>query len=529
MSSEPRAIYRFDRFTLDLVRGGLFAEDGSQVALRPKSFDLLRYMVINAGRLVDRDELMQAVWPNVFVTEDSIAHCVKDIRRALGDQTQQLLRTAQRRGYLLDVTASVVGGDAAAAPLPAVAAAAASLPLPTANRPMLVVLPFENLSGDPEQQYFASGLTADLATDLTRFEELHVVTPPDLTQSSAAIPKEASYLVTGSVRRAEGRIRITIRLNDARTGISLWAERFDGSLGELMALQEELVDRLPAHLVIQIEREATRRSRRRPAASLDAYDLCLQGRELQLRVTEPDTLAARELFDRAIKLDSEYATAYAWQAYTVQRGFTWLWGEPKGPEAAKLALRLARRAVELEPGSSLCLGRLAVILMLNHEWDEALETGRAAVQANPCAAESRYDYGDVLAHAGDPVEAEREVRLAHRLNPFRPPHWRVPLARALIRTGRWEEALAELRFCNVRMQQYIPCLQSLAAASAELGHIEEARAAVAAMLHENPGLTVRDLLERTFFRDLAMLEYHRRGFVAGGMPEGDTPVTPASP
>jgi adenylate cyclase len=181
---------------------------------------------------------------------------------------------------------------------------------------------------------------------------------------------------------------------------------------------------------------------------------------------------------------------------------------------------LARRAVELEPGSSLSLGRLAVILMLNHEWDEALETGRAAVQANPSAAESRYDYGDVLAHAGDPAEAEREVRLALRLNPFYPPYWRVPLARALMRSGRWEEAIAELRFCNVRTQQYIPCLLSLAAVSAELGHIEEARAAVAAMLLETPGLTARDLLERTFFRDLAMLEYHRRGLVAGGMPEG---------
>ena len=518
MSSEPRVIYRFDRFTLDVVRGGLFAEDGTQLALRPKSFDLLRYLVVNAGPLVDRDELMKAVWPTVFVTEDSIAQCVKDIRRALGDQTQRLLRTAQRRGYLLDVTASTVAEGAS--PAATVAAAAAPLPLPTANRPMLVVLPFENLGDDPEQHYLASGVTADLVTDLTHFEELQIVSPPALASSSAAIPKEASYIVAGSVRRAEGRIRITIRLDDAHTGISLRAERFDRSLGDLMALQEELGESLPAHLVIQVEREATRRSRRRPSTSLDAYDLCLRGRELQLRVTEPDTHAARELFDRAIKLDPEYATAYAWQAYTVQRGFTWLWGEPKEREATKLALRLARRAVELEPGSSLCLSRLAVILMLNHDWDEALETGRAAVRANPCAAESRYDYGDVLAHAGNPAEAEREVLLAHRLNPFHPPHWRVPLARALIRTGRWEEALAELHFCNARMPQYIPCLQSLAAVSAELGHIEEARAAVAAMLYQTPGLTVQDFRERAFFRDLAMLEYHRRGFRADGMPEG---------
>src|SRR6202035_3798783 len=127
-------------------------------------------------------------------------------RRALGDQTQRLLRTAQRRGYLLDVTASTVAEGASLAAT--VAAAAAPLPLPTANRPMLVVLPFENLGDDPEQHYLASGVTADLVTDLTHFEELQIVSPPALASSSAAIPKEASYIVAGNVRRAEGRIRI---------------------------------------------------------------------------------------------------------------------------------------------------------------------------------------------------------------------------------------------------------------------------------------------------------------------------------
>src|SRR5580698_6750458 len=147
MSSEPRAIYRFDGFTLDLVRGGLFSKDGAQLALRPKSFDLLRFLVLNAGRLVDRDELMQAVWPNVFVTDDSITQCVKDIRRALGDETQRLLRTMPRRGYLLDAAAACVSADAPVAALDMLTSLAASAPLtaPPADRPMVVILPFENL------------------------------------------------------------------------------------------------------------------------------------------------------------------------------------------------------------------------------------------------------------------------------------------------------------------------------------------------------------------------------------------------
>ena len=530
MSSEPRAIYRFDRFTLDLVRGGLFAEDGAQLVLRPKSFDLLRYLVVNAGRLVDRDELMQAVWPNVFVTEDSIAQCVKDIRRALGDRTQRLLRTAQRRGYLLDVTASVVGGGAAAAPLPAaaVAAAVAPLPLPTANRPMLVVLPFENLGGDPEQHYLARGMTSDLVTHLTRFEELHVISPLAHEQSGASgsaaagwpIPPEASYLFAGNLRCVDEQVRVNVRLDDARTTVGLWAERFDRPRDAFFALEEELAERLPGFVASHIVRDATQRTRRRATSSLDAYGFCLRGRELHQRGTETDTLAAREMFAQAIALDHDCAAAYAWQAFAVQRGYTHLWGEPRGKAAAVEALALARRAVELDPGSSLCLGMLGFVLLLNAEWGEALEMGRAAVCANPCAAVARYHHGEVLMHAGDPAEAEPEFRLAMALDPFHPPSWRAALGRALLAAGRPLQALAELRFCVGRLPGYNPCLQTLAAAAAEAGHRDEASAAVAALLRAHPGLTVESAVGSLFFRDSAISERFRAGFRAGGMPAG---------
>jgi TolB-like protein/Tfp pilus assembly protein PilF len=529
MSSEPRAVYRFDRFTLDLVRGGLFAEDGSQLALRPKSLDLLCYMVTHAGQLVDRDELMQAVWPNVFVTDDSIAQCIRDIRRALGDQTQRLVRTVQRRGYLLDVATARVSADVAAAPTKGSSVdAAMPMPAPAANRPMLVVLPFENIGDDPAQSYLAAGMTADLVTDLTHFEALHVVSPPGPARNSGvsataaaawSIPPEASYLFAGSVRREQARIRITIRLDDARTGVSLWAERFDRPLDQLMALQEEMVERLPAHLVTHIEREATQRSRRRPTNSLDAYDFYLRGRELHLRGTETDTLAAREMFAQAIALDPDYAAAYAWQANTVQRGYSHLWGETRGKAAAIEALTLARRAVELDPGSSLCLGMLGFVLLVNREWDEALEMGRMAVRANPCAPQARYHHGEVLMHAGDPAEAEPELRLVMALDPFYPPVVRAALGRALFATHRLAEAFAELRYCADRLPDHTLCLQTLAAAAAEAGRLDEARAAVAALLRTHPGLTVESAVGSLFFRDSAMIERFLAGFRAGGMPE----------
>ena len=184
MGTDTQSVYRFDRFKLDLIRGALLGPDGAELPLRPKSFTLLRHMVGNAGRLVDRDELMAAVWPDVFVTDDSIAQCVRDIRRALGDDKQSVLRTIPRRGYLF---AAEVVGDALtppARPIPAPLDPPVALPVPMANRPMMVVLPFENIGGEPDQAYLANGVTADLVTDLTQFEDLHVISPPSYARHS---------------------------------------------------------------------------------------------------------------------------------------------------------------------------------------------------------------------------------------------------------------------------------------------------------------------------------------------------------
>ena len=405
---------------------------------------------------------------------------------------------------------------------------AEELPVPNAERPMIVVLPFESIGGDSDQIWFADGLTTDLVTDLSRFQDLHVVSPqrhgfgPVSFARSAPgwqLPDAAAYICSGSVRRGGGRIRINIQLGDARTKVALWAERFDRPLEDLFSVQEALAELLPAHLASRVTRERTLRVRRHPPASLGAYDLCLRGRELHIRATEADTLAARALFDRAIALDPYYATAYAWQAYTVQRGFTHLWGEPRGPAAARLALELARLGVRLEPGSSSCLVRQAFAYLLNGDWEEALESGRAAVIANPSAAETRHCHADILVHAGDPAEAEREMRLALALDPFHPPTWRTVLGRALLLAGRVEEAASELLWCAERLPGYAPCHYGLAVAAAETGRMEAARTAVHSLLRINPALTVHGLGKTLFFRDPAMLERFRAGCRAGGMSE----------
>ncbi|MGH7058423.1 MAG: hypothetical protein ACREFZ_11230, partial [Acetobacteraceae bacterium] len=228
------------------------------------------------------------------------------------------------------------------------------------------------------------------------------------------------------------------------------------------ALQEELAEHLAGQLDSRVERHGTCHARRRPPASLDAYDLYLRGRELLGHATAADTLAAREMLASAIEVDSNFADAYIQQSFAVQRGVTCRWGEPRGRPAAILALQLARRAVEIEPDSPFALACLGFVLALNGEWQDAVETAHAAVLANPCAARTRWAYGTVLSHAGvDHAQAVSEFRLVLSLDPFRQLTRRANLGQALLLAGRLEEALVELRWSAARAADYGPCHRAL--------------------------------------------------------------------
>lgn len=473
---------RFGRFILDLRRGALLA-DGSEQPLRSKSFALLWHLAGRPGQLVGRDEIMEAVWPGTYVTEDSITQCIRDIRRALAEEAH-LLRTLPRRGYVL----------AAAAPQPAADATAASdpLPAPPTGRPMVLVLPFENIGGDPDQGYFADGLRADLVTDLTHFQELQVAASATADRLLDGMAGRACYRLNGSVRRAGGRIRVSMQLSALESGIGLWAERFDRPLEDLFALQEDLTNHIAASVDTRVGREGLRRIRRLTPTNLDAYDLYLHGRELHGRTTEHDTLLARHFFERAIAADPLYAPAHAWQAYTVQRGFTLGWGMPRGRAALDLALSFGRRAVALEPESSPCLARMALVLALMGRHVEAVEVAERGARANPCDAAGRATYGEVLSMSGSHEEGIAELQIALSLNPFHPPFWRATLGRALVLTSRHHEAIAELERSRADAPDYRPCHSSLVVAYVETGQIDAARGAAQEFLRLRPGFTLKD-------------------------------------
>lgn len=499
--------YGFDVFRLDLSRAVLRGPGGAELHLRPKAFALLRHLLDNAGQLIGREDLLDALWPGLSVTDDSLTQCVSEIRQALGDRAGHVLRTVPRRGYvLLAAVTPLPGAIAAASPEPAPVVAGARAP-----DPLLVLHPLGS-AGDEGSLRAAAMLNGELLTDVARHGELRVLDTGSGWDG---------YSLTGEVLLLGDRLRVSVRLAQSSDSDALWAERFQHPWPDPAAI-ETLSGRLAGSLVRQIEREELRRARRSPPEALSARQLCLIGRDHYHRGTEADTLAAGALFERAMAIEPDHAPAYAWQAYVAQRAVTHGWGAPGGEEARQRLLALARTAVQLAPDLPLALARLAFSLVMHRRWEEAVETARAALRTGrPRGYITRTSCGEVLTAAGHPEEAVETLRQALAADPFCPPATRAVLGRALLLSGRPEAALPELRWCAARLPDYAPCFHSLVVAAAETGNLEEARRALAEVVRLQPDWRPRNYSGHWYFRMPGDVDRFTAAFHAAGMLEAD--------
>src|SRR5215831_5405358 len=321
---------QFEGYTLDIARNSLRSAD-RKVALRRKSFELLRYLAENPDRVVTKEELLKAVWPDVAVTEESLTHCVSEVRQAIGDSNQTIIETVPRRGYRFAAAVSRTVTNAGAPPSAAAeteGAPSVSDAGPGLNRPSIAVLPFANLSGDPQQDYFSDGITEDITTELSRFSELIVIAcnssfqykgkRVDIRQVGQELG--ARYVLEGSVRRSGDRIRITAQLIDAETGAHRWAERYDRELHDVFAVQDEVARTIVAILAAHVNRAETERALLKPPAAWEAYDYYLRGAEAFLLHVDKRTKAslyeARRLLEQSLAIDPDYARATAALART---------------------------------------------------------------------------------------------------------------------------------------------------------------------------------------------------------------------
>lgn len=477
-SAVASAIYSFDRFVLDLGRGVLTA-DGAERKLRPKSFSLLRHLVENAGRLIDRDEIVHAVWPGVFATDDSIAQCVSDLRRALEDHEQRVLRTLPRRGYVLAVETQRI--DNAVADIEP----AHSAPL-LSEKPSIAVLPFQNMSGEPEQDYFADGMVEDIITALSRIRWLFVVArnssfiyrgvPIDLKQVGRELG--VRYALEGSVRKAGGRVRITAQLIETEIGAHLWADRFDGSLEDVFELQDRIATDVAGVIEPTLQAAETARSVKRPTTDLTAYDLYLRAYALTLSssVRIPEAL---RLTEHAIDRDPHYGPALAWASVCCVR----LLHEDRSDDREahrRKGIDFARRALEVADDDPVTLANAAYALAyFGEDIGAMIALVDRALALNPSFARGWHLSG-VLRQWADQTDAAIEhIEASLRLSP------RARVGPQLLTIGaahfvnrRFDAALPKLLLAIQEDPGYPPPYRYLAATYMHMGRLDDARGVI---------------------------------------------------
>jgi adenylate cyclase len=370
----------------------------------------------------------------------------------------------------------------------------------------ICVLPFTNLSGDPEQQFFSDGITADIITELSRWRLLAVRSRsasfryrgPAVDTAQVARELTVRFVVEGTVRRIGDRVRISVQLVDAETGTHVWGERFDRAQAELFSVQDEVVQTIVSTLVGRVHVSDAERARRKPPTSLDAYECVLQGNALHWDDPAGGAEATR-LFERAIEIDPGYGLAYALLA-TMKRA---KWRDDPGTSSALLdeAYQLALRAVELDDGESTCHSLLAQTCLYRRSFELALEHMQRSVDLNPNNQWNVADMGLVLVYMGRAEEARAWNLRARQIDPYfdQPWYWRQSGLTCMV-LGQFQEAVKLFARHPVRTY-YMAAF--MAGCYAQLGDTERAKASVAECLSLRPEFSVRRWMSKEPFNNEA--------------------------
>jgi TolB-like protein/tetratricopeptide (TPR) repeat protein len=326
---------------------------------------------------------------------------------------------------------------------------APALPLP--DKPSIVVLPFVNMSEDPKQEYFSDGITEDLTSDLSKISSLFVIARNSaFTYKGKAVKVQdvskelgVRYVLEGSVRRADDQVRVTAQLIDATTGYHLWSERYDRPLQDILRLQDEVVRKIVTTLGLQLSVQEQGYIIRKHTDNLEAYDFFLRGVESFYRVTKEANAQARQMFEKAVALDPQYAEAYAWLSYTYYEEWIFRWSAD--PQNLERALVLVQQALALDDSLPRAHSLLSLVYAEKHQYDQAIAEGERATALDPNNADSYRMRAGMLNFAGRPEDALQMLEQAMRLNPHYPPMYLWSLGWAYSLTGRYTEAVATLQ------------------------------------------------------------------------------------
>lgn len=544
----------FGPFTIDPDRAEL-TRDGDPIALRPKTFALLLHLADRAGMVVGKQELLDVVWPGVIVTDDSLTQAVSELRGALGDREQALIRTVSKRGYRLDagvtpapgasdrrgrassrrtwlvvaagvlLMATFVLGFVRPGPAPAKTIGAA-----LAEGRSLVVMPFTDLS-EPPAPHVALGVDTDLTTDLGRLADVRVMArgsaaalgnsaTADLKRIGKAL--DVRYAVTGSVKLRGERLHITVQFAETDSGALLWTGRFDYVSTADWMVRRDISGRI-ANLLDTRMRDAALEQARRTRPSNVAVDRWMRGSLIMANLkTRTELMQARAEFEAALAAQPDSSHALAGLASTYRAEVTFRWtGDRKA--SLEMAERNARRALAIDPVNQAALSTLSVTLMTNGQIDEAMAITRKHLELNPYDARANHELAAQHFFAGRWEESLQQIQLAMRLDPLDRRNIAMGhsmMATALIPLRRYDEAIEHARL--ILDGPRAGGSQMIASAEAWRGNLDAARVAMAESLRRNPTTIAR---ERTLRGSkeaayLAGMDHYYEGLRRAGCPEG---------
>ena len=502
------------------------------VAVGPQVFDILLHLLGNRERVISKDELLDAVWAGRIVSESTMTSHINAARKAIGDTggEQRFIRTIARRGFRF--VGAVVEEHLPSDLSPPGAGAGASeqaraLALP--DRPSIAVLPFVNLSGDAEQEYFADGVVEDITAALSRMRWLFVAARnSSFTYKGRAVDVRqvgrelgVRYALEGSVRRAAGRVRITGQLVDATTGGQLWADRFEGAIDDVFALQDQIAASVVGAISPQLEQAEIARAKLKPTESLDAYDCYLRGMANFHQGTREALNEALPLFQRAIDLDQGFASAYGMAAWCL------FWCKINGwmtdlPREVAEGARLARRAVELGKDDAVALTRGGHALgHFGGDLDDCIALVDRAMVLDPNLLAAWYLGGFQRISRGEPDNAIELLARAMRLSPLDPEMVRMKTGTAMAHlfAGRFDAASSWAEKALRELPDFLLAVGVVAASHALAGRPDEAQRAMRRLRRLDPALRICRLGEWVLLRRPEDLATFAEGLRKAGLPE----------
>ncbi|MCZ6772829.1 MAG: winged helix-turn-helix domain-containing protein [Proteobacteria bacterium] len=494
---------------------------GEEIAVEPQVFALLQFLIENCDRVVSKDEIIEHVWDGRIVSDGTLNSRINSARRAVGDdgKAQAVIKTFPRRGFRF-VAALSKDDDIAPAPTS------------VSDKPSIAVLPFHNLSNDPEQEYFSDGITEDIITALSRIRQFFIIARnTTFTYKGKAVDVQTvakdlgvRYVLEGSVRKVGDRVRISAQLIDGDTGNHIWAERYDRELEDIFEVQDDITQTVVGAIEPEMAEAERERAKSKPSENLAAWDLYQRGSAFiwarDKHGNREEIQSAKNTFESVIELDPNFSDAYAGLAncycYSLVLGHS-----DNREEDSDKGLSVARRAVALASDNALAQHALGFIHVARGEHDLAIHHFNASLDINPSGLLARNGLVMALVWSGKPEQAIHHLEMCLRLSPHDPVlgPTLVRFAEAYFQLGDYEISVEYATKALRRPETQIWGNCALVSALAHLEKLDEAQKALSELLQRRSDFSISLVRKSIPITDREFLETYIDGLRKAGLPE----------